>query len=149
MNGAALGRPQPDAREKGFTLLEVLVATSILGVAIVALLGLHGRNLALTAEAQDLTVAGALASNVIAASRLDPTLAEGSSRGRFVSRANEADGVTAIYGGSDSKRFVWSREITPTALPTLRQVRVRVGLAGEERVLAEMWVAVSGQVGPP
>lgn len=128
--------------ERGFTLLEVLVATAILGVAVVTLLGLHARNLSLAAEAQDLTIAGTLAADVLALARLDPLLEEGQLRGRFAAKPGDADGRTTIYGGPMSGRFVWSREVLPTALPTLRQVRVAITLAGEERVLAEFWSAL-------
>lgn len=133
---------KPGRGQLGFTLLEVLVATAILGVAVVTLLGLHARNLDLAAEAGNLTIAGTLAGDVLAAVRLDPDLTEGSARGRFVARRNDADGRTSIYGGPLSTDFAWSREVLPTALPTLRQVRVRVGLDGDERVLAELWAAL-------
>lgn len=130
------------ADQRGFTLLEVLVATAILGVAVVTLLGLHARNLNLAAEAGNLTIAGTLAGDVLAAARLDPDLSEGSMRGRFVARRSDADGRSSIYGGPMSTDFAWSREVQPTALPTLRQVRVSVSLAGDHRVLAQLWAAL-------
>jgi prepilin-type N-terminal cleavage/methylation domain-containing protein len=128
--------------ERGFTLLEVLVATAILGVAVVTLLGLHGRNLSLASEAEELTVAGTLAGDVLAAARLDPAIDVGSARGSFVALRGDADGQTVIYGGALSPQYVWTREVTTTALPTLLQIRVRVSLAGDDRTLAEIWAAV-------
>jgi prepilin-type N-terminal cleavage/methylation domain-containing protein len=128
-------------RQRGFTLLEVLVATAILGVTVTTLLGLHARNLNLASEAETLTVAATLAGDVLALAQLQPLLEDGAVRGRFVARRTEADGTGKVYGGSLSDRYVWTREVLPTALPTLKQIRVRVTLAGEDRVLAEMWAA--------
>lgn len=126
----------------GFTLLEVLVATAILGVAVVTLLGLHARNVELAAEAADLTAAGALAGDVLAASRLDRSLEQGSSKGSFAAGRDDADGRRVLYGGPGSERFAWERDVMPTALPTLRQVRVRVRRVEDERVITEMWAAL-------
>ena len=132
-------------RQRGFTLLEVLVASAILGVAVVTLLGLHARNLQLSAETGELTIAATLASDVLAAARIDTALEDGVTHGGFAASEGEAeDGPDArtFFGGPLSERYVWSREVLPTALPQLRQIRVRVGLAGEDRVLAELWSAV-------
>lgn len=131
-----------DRRQLGFTLLEVLVATAILGVAVVTLLGLHARNLNLVSEAEQLTVAGTLAGDVLSLARLEPSLEEGTLRGRFVVRRGDADGKTSVYGGPESDAFEWSREVLPTALPSLKQLRVQVTRIGETRPLAEMWAAV-------
>lgn len=128
----------------GFTLLEVLIATAVLGVAVVALMGLHARNVALVAETADLTVAGALASDVLAAATTAETLEDGLARGRFSPDPDDEDDDT-VYGGDGSERFVWMREVLPTALPRLRQIRVAVALAGREDdgPLVELWAARS------
>lgn len=136
-------------RQRGFTLLEVLVATAILGVAIVTLLGLHARNVELAAEAADLTVAGALAGDVLAAARLDRDIEEGSTKGAFAAERGDADGRRVVYGGPGSERFDWERDVMPTALPTLRQVRVRVRRVEDQRVLTEMWAALRAGSRPP
>lgn len=133
--------------QRGFTLLEVLVATAILGVAVVTLLGLQARNLALVSEAENLTIAGALATNALAAARLSPSLEDGAASGRFVSKLQSADGEHSLYGGANADGFVWKRDVTPTALPTLRQVRIRVLLTGSDHVLAELWAAVGSSGG--
>jgi prepilin-type N-terminal cleavage/methylation domain-containing protein len=129
------------AGEKGFTLLEVLVATAILGVAVVTLLGLHARNLALAADAERLTIASTLAGDAMAVARLDPSLELGTMRGRFVASRGGADDAASIYGGALSEDFAWTRDVLPTALPTLVQIHVTVTAANDDRALAELWAA--------
>lgn len=133
----------PRRASGGFTLLEVLVATAILGVAVVSLLGLHARNLTLAVEAEQLTIATTLAEDVLALARLDPDLAEGLERGRFVPRPEDADDRNSIYGGPLSPDYTWTREVTPTALPLLKQLRVSVSRRDDPRPLAELWAAVA------
>ena len=94
-------------------------------------------------DARNLTIAGTLAGDVLAIARLDPALEEGAVAGRFVASRDEADGKSRIYGGPESAPFSWTREVMPTALPTLRQIRVSVSRDDDERVLAELWAAMS------
>lgn len=128
--------------ERGFTLLEVLVATAILGVAVVTLLGLHARNLSLAAEAETTTIAATLASDAMVATLLDPVLEMGARKGTFATSRRDADGERVLYGGARSDDFTWGSEVMPTALPTLLQVRVQVFRSGDERPAAELWSAV-------
>lgn len=130
------------ATRRGFTLLEVLIAVTILGVAIVSLLGLQARNLRLVSEAGDISVAGSLASQLIAAAHVDRLLTEGVSKGSFSDDPSEVDNQSVFYAGTAARRMAWSREVLPTALPDLLQVRIRVHAAGEDDELAELWTAV-------
>ena len=119
----------PHARTaSGLTLLELLVAVTILGVALVSMLGLHARNVRLAADTQDLTVAGMLASRVAAetqAREAPPTV--GVENGRFSDDASRLNFVgTDIYGGDLAGRFAWRREVEPFGALFLR-VRVVVG----------------------
>lgn len=136
-------------RQRGFTLLEVLVATAILGVAVVTLLGLHARNLSLAADAEQTTIAATLASDAMVAALLDPALVQGSAKGRFVATRLDADGERAIYGGASSEGFSWTRDVMATALPTLLQVRVQVFRDGQERPVGELWSAVRARTAAP
>ncbi|MBI5504899.1 MAG: prepilin-type N-terminal cleavage/methylation domain-containing protein [Deltaproteobacteria bacterium] len=137
-----LGRTARGGGQRGFTLLEVLIAVTILGVAIVSLLGLQARNIRLVSEAEDISVAGSLASELIAAAHVDPLLAEGVSSGRFSDDPAEVDDQSVFYAGSAARRMAWTREVLPTALPDLLQVRIKVHAAGADDELAELWTAV-------
>lgn len=138
--------------EKGFTLLEVLIATTILGTAVVTLLGLHARNIRLAGEIADVTVAGMLTSQIEAATRIAgfPELGEldGTFRDKPLERVLRADFGGAAeeeirpYGTAEAKRFRWKRSVEPTSIEDLRQVRVAILSAGDERVLAELWFAM-------
>lgn len=134
-------RPRAAAR-RGFTLLEVLIAVTILGVAVVSLLGLQARNIRLISDTQDLSIAGAMASQLIAAARIDPLIAEGISHGTFSDDPSDVDNQNVYYAATAARRFAWSREVLPTALPTLLQVRVEVHVQGADEATAELWTAV-------
>ncbi len=136
-------------RQAGFTLLEVLIATAILGTAVVTLLGLHARNVSMAAEIADRTVAGMLTSQVMTATRIAGFPELGETEGgftaeredRFLDTARPDDRIEP-YGTAEAARFRWQREVLPTALDGLRQVRIAVTDAGSRQVLAEVWFAV-------
>lgn len=95
----------------GFTLIEVMVALTIVAFGFVALLGLHNRNLALVARDQDLTRATLLARQLITEMEVVEGWPEtGRSRGEF----------------GNAPGFVWEREVEETDLPAVRRVVLRV-----------------------
>ncbi len=95
----------------GFTLLEVMVALTVVAFAFVGLLGLHNRNLVLVGRDQDLTRAMLLARQYITEMELVEKFPDvGTARGEF-----------ANYPG-----FAWEREVSDTDLPEVRQVRLRI-----------------------
>ncbi len=116
-----------DSGEGGFTLLEVLVAVSLLGVALVSLLGLHARDLRLAARSQDLTLAGLLAARVVADTRARSAPEVGVTQGSFATSRDQPPSTSTPYGGPQAARVVWRREVEPTGLVKLRRVRISVG----------------------
>ena len=128
----------------GLTLLELLVAVTILGVALVSMLGLHARNLQLAAEAQDLTVAAMLASRLAAELRArEAPPGVGIETGRFSDDDSRLSFVGAdIYGGDLAGRFAWRREVDPLG-PLFLRVRVLVGTK-EREDLADLVFVLRG-----
>ncbi|MEO8604824.1 MAG: type II secretion system minor pseudopilin GspI [bacterium] len=102
---------EPGARRGGFTLIEVIVAMTIVAVAFVGLLGLHNRNIAMIARDQDLTLATLLARQFITEMEVVEQWPDtGTSRGQF----------------PNAPGFSWERDVQDTDLPTVRRVVVRV-----------------------
>ena len=99
------------AAHDGFTLVEVLVALTIVAFAFVGLLGLHNKNIALIARDQDLTRATLLARQYITEMELIEQFPEvGQSRAEF----------------ENAPGFYWERNVEDTELPSVRRVQVRV-----------------------
>jgi len=102
-------------RRDGFTLLEVLVAVAVLGLALVSLLGLHVRNLALLERDQRITDATLLARALMTDAEVEPFPDIGLTDGDFEDR------YPGLYPG-----LRWER------VPDIREVRVRVFGGDEE-----------------
>ena len=128
------------SRAAGFTLLEVLVAVAVLGVAVVTLLGLQARNMKLAADTRDLTVAGLLASSLAAKTKSGPFPESGTLQGKFTADDDEtATDFQEQFGGVEgADRFVWQRTVEWIGFKNVRLVHVGVSLTGEERPLATM-----------
>jgi prepilin-type N-terminal cleavage/methylation domain-containing protein len=133
----------------GFTLLEILVAVAVLGVALTSLLGLQARNVRLTAEAQQLTVAGMLASRLVADVQAGDFPAAGSEEGKFVADENDvSSSFNHVFGGTLAEGMVWRRETLETGLENLRRVQVVVAAGEDEPPLVSFEVIVRNG-GPP
>ena len=120
------------ARSAGFTLLEVLVALSLLALLGLALLGLVRTTAGLSADLRDRfeTAADLRTARSLLAERL--------ARALPLRRATEAGPVLAFSGGPDGLRFVaaeppyarskgllaWEFALTPRAGETFLEVRV-------------------------
>jgi prepilin-type N-terminal cleavage/methylation domain-containing protein len=95
----------------GFTLLEVMVALTVVAFAFVGLLGLHNRNLAMVGTDQDLSRAALLARQFITEMEVIEEFPDlGFSSGDF----------------ANAPPFRWEREVSETTLAGVHQVRMRV-----------------------
>lgn len=111
-------------RSAGFTLLEVLVAVAILGIAVVALLNAQSENLRTQQELRDRAFALVVAENRLAEALIDPEPLE--------------------FGGEDgsetlaSQSWNWRQTVERTADQDLLRVTVGVSRPGESQILAEV-----------
>lgn len=122
----------------GFTLLEVLVAVTILGVALVSLLGLHVSNLARLDSDQRISEATLLAQALMTELDVGPPPDLGVERGDFEERYPDRYPTLG-----------WEREVLTSPLPTLREIRVRVfrgdgAVAADDDVTLTYYTRVGG-----
>lgn len=110
--------------EAGFTLVEMLVALAILGIALVALLNAVGENVRAAGSIRQSLLAGIVAEN-----RMVETIAipDGQQAG---TDSDEAD----LAG----QKWVWRREILPTLDPTMQRIEITVMPQGQETPAARL-----------
>lgn len=113
--GRSQQRNSQGAACHGFSLLEVLVAMTVLAVALVSLLGLHNRNLALSMSAQRLNTATLLAREMLSRTQLEGTAATRGASGDF----------EELHPGRYPE-FRWARTLRQTPIEGLWEVRVSV-----------------------
>ena len=98
-------------RQNGFTLLEVMIAMSILAIALVAVFQLQSQSVSMSTDSRFLTKASLLAQNKMADIEADTTLANASEKGDFSPEYSD-------YG--------WTLNITDTQVSKLKRVEVTV-----------------------
>jgi len=99
------------ALSEGFTLLEVMIAISILAIAMVVILGLRNRAIDLNGYARDLTTASLLAQ---------------SKMGEWELKGFPDTGETSGEFGKENPDFKWQVIVTPTPFDDLRELEVIV-----------------------
>lgn len=105
--------PSPDPRPptSGFTLVEVLVATVLLAVGLVAAVGAFSASTRASARAQDQTLAALAAQRVLAEVEAAPTREPGREEGDF---------------GNDASGYTWVADIRETRWEGVLQLDVEV-----------------------
>ena len=99
-----------------FTLLEVMIAVSFVGIALVALLSLHHSDMQAVIRAQDLSRAAMLAQAVMTQAEMERFPPWGDTKGDF----------SNLYRGQ-FRNFRWQRSVVQSPLfPSVCRVEVRV-----------------------
>ncbi|HYB90806.1 MAG TPA: prepilin-type N-terminal cleavage/methylation domain-containing protein [Candidatus Binataceae bacterium] len=109
-------RSKPGWPPRGFTLLEVMVAMAVLGLAMLGLLGLHHQSLKSVIRGQEVSRAAMLAQAVLAQAELEQFPQLGATNGDF----------SSLYPG-EYPNFRWQRIVEASStFPDVRKVRVFV-----------------------
>ncbi len=103
-------------RARAFTLLEVMVAMAILGIALLGLLGLHHQSIQSVIRAQQTTRASMLAQAVMTEAELE----------RFPELGRTSGNFEASFPG-EFKDFRWERAVEASGMfPDVRKVKVLI-----------------------
>jgi general secretion pathway protein I len=129
------------SHEKGFTLLEVLLAIALLAIALPVLLGLRNFDLDLHSRAEELTAATLLAQEKLLEAELSGVYPVGEIGGDF--RNAPLGTQSGIQATDRAVGYKWKRTVSPTPLASIREVRVQVSWlrgATEESVEVSTYV---------
>jgi len=104
------------AARTGFTLLEVLIAIAVLGIALLALLSLEHQDLQSVIRGQEISRAAMLAQAMMTQAELE----------RFPPLGTTSGDFDQMYSGQ-YPNFRWTRSVEPSAtFPDLREVDIQV-----------------------
>ncbi|MBX3326666.1 MAG: prepilin-type N-terminal cleavage/methylation domain-containing protein [Nitrospira sp.] len=127
----------PRSSERGFTLLEVLLAIALLAIALPVLLGLRNFDLDLQSRAAELTAATLLAQEKLLEIELAGQYPVGEIMGEFLPLPLGSQ--TALQATPRAVGYRWKRTISPTPLEFVREVRLRISwLRGEREESVEV-----------
>lgn len=110
--------------QRGFTLMEALVAIAVFATAAMGLISLNTNSIRISSQLGDRTLARLVAENVAVSTVTDPEL-------QIIGRT---------VGEQDQRRrhFGWERTITPAQRVDLVEITIRVRIKGQETVLSEV-----------
>jgi len=110
--------------ERGFTLMEVLIALGILALALPILLGLRNWDLDLHARANELTAATILAQEKLVETELGPSVPLGETGGEFLPTPLGSQATAEQTNRPTNYR--WKRIVASTPLPIVRELKIQV-----------------------
>ena len=109
---------------RGFTLIEVLVALSVLSIGVIALLKVQGESAATASAVRERLFAEIIAENVMVETVTSPDPLQPGATG----------GEAALSG----KAWRWTKTITPTGDRAITRIEVAVKPAAGDGVLASL-----------
>jgi len=121
------------SNSRGFTLIEVLAALVIVSLGMLAVIQAVSQTANNSAYLRDKTIAHWVAMNRVTEMRL---AAQGAPTG-------DSSGEVEMAG----RRWRWSAQVIPTALPSMRRIDVSVSTADEEAGEANKLAIITGFVG--
>ncbi len=110
--------------ERGFTLLEVVIALGILALALPILLGLRNWDLDLHARAKEMTTATILAQEKLIETELGTLLPLGETAGEFLPTPLGSQPTPGI--ADRPLNYRWKRIVSTTPLPIVREVKIQI-----------------------
>ena len=114
LKGKRPGVRSPSA--PGFTLIEVMIAVGVLGIAMLALLSLHDSNLQSVLRGQELSTASVLAQGMMSDAEMQRVPMIGVTKGDF----------EKIFPGA-YRNFRWERDVEMSGMfPDIRKVQVKI-----------------------
>jgi general secretion pathway protein I len=100
----------------GFTLIEVMIAIAVLGIALIALMSLQHQDLQSVIRGQDISRAAMLAQTLMTQAEME----------RFPPLGRSAGSFDQLYPRRYTN-FRWTREVTPSSVfPDLRKVEIHI-----------------------
>ena len=100
----------------GFTLIEVMIAVGVIGIAMLALLALHDSNLQSVMRGQELSTASVLAQGMMTDSEMQRVPMLGKTSGNFDKTF-----------GAGYRNFKWERDVEMSGMfPDIRKVQVTI-----------------------
>lgn len=110
--------------QRGFTLMEALVAVAVFATAAMGLISLNTNSVRISAQMGDRALARQVAENVAVETVTNPQLQV---IGRSIGEERQR-----------RRSFAWERDITPAPRDDLVEVTIRVRATGDEAVLSEV-----------
>ncbi len=112
--------PRPNSR--GFTLVEVLVALSVMSIAVLALLNLQGTSATVSSAVRDRLFAEIVADNMLVEAIAMPG-----------DRVAEQSGGDVTLAG---QLWLWTRTVSATSEPGIQRIDVSVRSAPDDAAVA-------------